>query len=155
MGHEVKKFDCGNNDLNIFLQTTAGQHQRKFISKTYVLVDDEAPTQVMGFYTIAVRRMVAKDDLPPAIAKKLPREVPGFSLARLAVRDDLKGQGHGEYLMAHAIDRTARVASEIGGYAVFVDAKDEQAAAFYQRYGFAPMPDNPLILCLPFANMPK
>lgn len=155
MGHEVKKFDCGNDDLNLFLQTTAGQHQRKFISKTYVLVDDETPTEVMGFYTVALRRMIAKEDLPPAMAKKLPREVPGFSLARLAVRDDLKGQGHGEYLMVHAIERAARVASEIGGYAVFVDAKDEQAAAFYKRYGFVPLPDNPLILCLPFANLPK
>ncbi|MEN9866418.1 MAG: hypothetical protein RL748_2008 [Pseudomonadota bacterium] len=154
MGHEVKAFDCGNNDLNIFLQTTAGQHQRKFISKTYVLVDDEVPTQVMGFYTLAVRRMVAKD-LPPIIAKKLPREVPGFSLARLAVRDDLKGQGHGEYLLYHALDRAARVANEIGGYALFVDAKDETAAAFYRRYGFTAFPDSPLVLCLPFANMPK
>jgi GNAT superfamily N-acetyltransferase len=155
VGHEVKKFDCGNNELNLFLQTTAGQHQRKFISKTYILVDDEAPTEVMGFYTIAVRRMVSKDDLPPAMARKLPREVPGFSLARLAVRDDLKGQGHGEYLLYHALDRAARVANEIGGYAIFVDAKDEKAAAFYKQYGFAAFPDNPLILCLPFASMPK
>jgi GNAT superfamily N-acetyltransferase len=99
--------------------------------------------------------MVAKDDLPPAMAKKLPREVPGFSLARLAVRHDLKGQGHGEYLLVHAIDRAARVANEIGGYAIFVDAKDENAAAFYKRYGFSAFPDNPLILCLPFANLPK
>ena len=155
MGHEVKKFDCGNNELNLFLQTTVGQHQRKFISKTYILVDDDAPTQVLGFYTIAVRRIVSKDDLPPAMAKKLPREVPGFSLARLAVRDDLKGQRHGEYLLYHALDRAARVANEIGGYAIFVDAKDEQAAAFYKQYGFSQFPDNPLILCLPFASMPK
>lgn len=155
MGHEVKKFDCGNNDLNVFLQATAGQHQRKFISKTYILIDDEAPAEVMGFYTLAVRRMVAKDDLPPVMAKKLPREVPGFSLARLAVRDDLKGQGHGEYLLYHAIDRAARVANEIGGYAIFVDAKDENAAVFYKRYGFSVFPDHPLILCLPFAALPK
>jgi hypothetical protein len=50
MGHQVKEFDCGSNDLNVDLQTTAGQHQRKFISKTYILADDEAPTEVMGFY---------------------------------------------------------------------------------------------------------
>ncbi len=158
MGHEVKKFDCGNNDLNVFLQTTAAQHQRKFISKTYILVDDEVSTEVMGFYTLAVRRMVSKEDLPPTLAKRLPREIPGFSLARLAVRNELKGQGHGEYLLVHALHRAARVANEIGGYAMFVDAKDEKAAAFYKRYGFSAFPDNPLILCLPFAvfaNMPS
>ncbi|MBX9868429.1 MAG: N-acetyltransferase, partial [Burkholderiaceae bacterium] len=53
--HDVKEFNCGNQDLNIFLQETAGQHQRKLISKTYVLVDDEASTEVMGFYTLALR----------------------------------------------------------------------------------------------------
>jgi GNAT superfamily N-acetyltransferase len=152
--HEVEKFNCGNIELNGFLQHTAGQHQRKSISKTYVLVDDRAPTEVMGFYTLAVRKMVPKEELPPEMAKKLPREVPGFTLARLAIQDGLKGQKHGEYLLMHALDRAARVAGEIGGYAIFVDAKDSSAAAFYQRYGFTPFPDDPLILCLPVKDIP-
>jgi GNAT superfamily N-acetyltransferase len=153
--HEVNEFDCGDSDLNVFLRTTARQHQRKFISKTYVLIDDDAPTAVMGFYTVAVRRMVSKDDLPPEMAKRMPSEVPGFSLARLAIRDDLKGRGHGEYMVFHALSRAARVADEIGGYAVFVDAKDEKAAAFYKKYGFIPFPDDPLTLCLKFADIPR
>jgi ribosomal protein S18 acetylase RimI-like enzyme len=153
--HGVSDFDCGNTELNVFLQVTAGQHQRKFISRTYVLIDDDAPTEVMGFYTLAVRRMVAKDALPPEMAKRLPREVPGFSLARLAVRNDMKGRGHGEYLLFHALNRAAHVAGEIGGYAAFVDAKNETAAAFYRKYGFTPFPDNPLILCMPFAQVPR
>ncbi|WP_215404768.1 GNAT family N-acetyltransferase [Janthinobacterium sp. JC611] len=153
--HEVSDFDCGNPELNVFLQVTAGQHQRKSISRTYVLVDDGAPMDVMGFYTLAVRRMVAKDTLPPEIAKRMPREVPGFSLARLAVRNDMKGRGHGEYLLCHALDRAARVAGEIGGYALFVDAKNDTATAFYRKYGFTPFPDNPLILCMPFAQVPR
>lgn len=152
--HEIKQFDCGNHDLNAFLQVTAGQHQRKFISKTYVLVDDHAPTMVMGFYTLAMRRIVAKEELPREVAKKLPREIPGFSLARLAVQKEFKGQGHGEYLLAHALQRAARVAAEIGGYAAFVDAKDDQAASFYKKYGFIPFPDDPLILFMPFAHIP-
>lgn len=153
--HNIKDFDCGNAELNEFLQKTAGQHQRKLISKTYVLVDDDAPTQIMGFYTIALRKMVAKEELPSQMAKRLPREVPGFTLARLAIRRDLKKHGHGEYLLYHAIDRTARVANEVGGYAVFVDAKSEDGAGFYKKYGFVPFPDDPLILFLPFANLPK
>jgi GNAT superfamily N-acetyltransferase len=153
--HEIKNFDCGNAKLNEFLQTTAGQHQRKFISKTYVLIDDDEPTEIMGFYTLALRRMVSKEELPSQMAKRLPREVPGFSLARLAVRHDLKKQGHGEYLLYHAIDRAARVAAEVGGYAIFVDAKSEEGAGFYRKYGLVPFPDDPLILFMPFANLPK
>jgi GNAT superfamily N-acetyltransferase len=153
--HEVKEFDCGNPTLNEFLQSTAGQHQRKLVSKTYVLVDDEVPTEILGFYTVALRRMIPKEVLPPQMAKRLPREVPGFTLARLAIRNDLKKQGHGEYMLIHAIDRVARVADEVGGVAMFVDAKSEDGAAFYKKYGFVPFPDNPLILCLPFADLPK
>lgn len=152
--HDVGAFDCGTTELNLFLQTTARQHQRKFISKTYVLIDDAAPTEALGFYTLAVRRMVLKESLPSALAKRLPREVPGFSLARLAVARAAQSQGHGEYLLVHAMQRAARVANEIGGYALFVDAKDASVAAFYRRYGFAPLPDDPLTLCLPFADMP-
>jgi GNAT superfamily N-acetyltransferase len=152
--HDVGAFDCGTLELNFFLQTTAGQHQRKLISKTYVLIDDAAPTQVLGFYTLAVRRMVLKEALPPALAKRLPREVPGFTLARLAGAQAAQGLGHGEYLLLHAMQRAARVASEIGGYALFVDAKNGDVAAFYQRYGVAALPDDSLTLCLPFADMP-
>lgn len=153
--HDVKAFDCGNEDLNVFLQNIARQHQRKFISKTQVLIEDDAPLEVMGFYTLAVRKMVPKEDLPPEMAKKLPREVPGFTLARLAVREDLKGQHHGEYLLAHALDRAARVANDVGGYGLFVDAKDARGAEFYAKYGFTPFPDDPLILFMPFKNIPK
>ena len=153
--HDVRAFDCGNHELNQFLQTTAGQHQRKSISKTYVLIDDAMPTEVMGFYTIALRKMVAKELLPPAMAKKLPRDIPGYTLARLAVRSDLKGQGHGEYLLLHALERVARIAGEVGGFALFVDAKDAQAANFYQKYGFTPFSDSPLVLCLPLGSLPK
>ena len=46
-------------------------------------------------------------------------------------------------------------ANEIGGYALFVDAKDAAAAAFYKKYGFTAFPDDPLILCMPFADMPR
>ena len=153
--HQVNKFDCENADLNFFLQATAGQHQRKFLSKTYVLIDDDAPTEVLGFYTLAVRRMISKLELPPAMAKRLPRDIPGLSLARLAVDRNVKGQGLGEYLLFDGMHRARRVATEIGGFAIFVDAKDDTAAAFYRRYGFTSFPDNPLILLMPFADMPR
>jgi len=153
--HETKKFDCGNAKLNEFLYSTASQHQRKLISKTYILVDDEQPAEVMGFYTLALRRMMLAGELPPEMAKRLPREVPGFSLARLAVHQAFQHQGHGEYLLMHAIDRAARVAAEVGGYAIFVDAKSIDGATWYQQYGFVRLPDDPLTLCLPINSLPK
>lgn len=153
--HDIANFDCGNADLNAFLREMAGQHQRKNISKTFVLIEDDAPAVVMGFYTLALRKMVAKEELPREIAKRLPREIPALSLARLAVRNDLKGYHFGEYLLAHALNRAARVADEIGGLALFVDAKDAQGAGFYKKYGFIPFPGAPLVLFMPFQFVPR
>ncbi|MEO7581169.1 MAG: GNAT family N-acetyltransferase [Massilia sp.] len=101
--------------------------------------------------------MIPTEELPAHLAKRLPRAVPGFSLARLAVATTAQGHvhGHGEYLMVHAMTRTRRVANEIGGYALFFDAKDDQAARFYQKYGFAALPDNAHVLCMPFSAMPE
>lgn len=153
--HDVKNFDCGNKDLNTYLQAIAGQHQRKFISKTYVLVDADKPASVLAFYTLAIRKMITTEVLPASLKKRLPAEIPGFSLARLAVDVNEKKKGLGEYLLLHAMNRAARVAAEIGGFALFVDAKDDQAAAFYRKYGYVSLPDNPHILCMPFSAMPK
>lgn len=153
--HDLKSFDCGNNELNTYLQSIAGQHQRKYISKTYVLVDEDNPTLVLGFYTLANRKMVLAKTLPAALKKRLPTEIPAFTLARLAIDVRHQKKEHGEYLLLHAMNRAARVADEIGGFALFVDAKDVAAAGFYRKYGYLPLPDNPLILCMPFSDMPK
>jgi len=32
---------------------------------------------------------------------------------------------------------------------LFVDAKDDEAKAYYEQFGFIPLPDNPLQLFLP------
>jgi len=39
--------------------------------------------------------------------------------------------------------RRAAAADELGGRAVLVHAKDDGAAAFYQRHGFVPLEQNP------------
>jgi GNAT superfamily N-acetyltransferase len=153
--HKLQNFDCGNIELNNYVRETARQHQRKNISKTYVLVHEEAPVDVIGFYTLAVRRMVPTQALPTDVAKRLPREVPGFSLARLAVHRTEKNKGYGAFLLSDAMQRAAAAAEQVGGYALFVDAKDIDAAAFYRKYGFVPLPANPLILCMPFSEMPQ
>ena len=46
----------------------------------------------------------------------------------------------------HYLLNTARQHSDIG---FFVDAKDSGAALYYRKFGFIPLPDNPLELFLP------
>jgi ribosomal protein S18 acetylase RimI-like enzyme len=45
------------------------------------------------------------------------------------------------------------LSSGLGVHAVEVDALDEAAAAFYRKYGFTPLLDDPLHLYLPIATI--
>jgi GNAT superfamily N-acetyltransferase len=93
------------------------------------------------------------NELPGDLARKLPRSVPGIRLGRLAVGRSVQGQGLGELLLMDAIKRARLVLEHVGVHAVFVDAKDARAAAFYRKYGFRALPSAPLTLVLVIAGM--
>ena len=152
--HDVAGFDCGTPALNNWLQTMARQHQKRSISQTYVLVDGGTSDRILGYHVLAIRAMTPNVALPAAMAKRLPREVPGITLARLAVTLVEQGKGYGEMLLVDAMMRVRAVAAGVGGYAVFVDAKDADAATFYRKYGFTSFASEPLILFMPIASMP-
>jgi ribosomal protein S18 acetylase RimI-like enzyme len=151
--HDVRSFDCGTPALNRWLQTTAMQHQKNGISRTFVKVDEGQLEKILGFVTLAIRTMTPADDLPAEMRKRLPGAVPGYTLARLAVDIAAQGQGLGEHLLLEAMERAYYASASMGGYALFVDAK-EGAASFYEKYGFVPLPDDPHILVMPMAGMP-
>jgi len=70
-------------------------------------------------------------------------------LGRLAVDLRYHRKGLGTLLLVDALARTQRIYEEAGGIGLFVDALDARAAAFYSRFGFLAVPDNPLMLFLP------
>lgn len=150
--HDRSVFASGSEPLDAWLRQTAQQHQKRGISKTFVAVEEDTPTRVLGYYALTVCEVLSAE-LPPAIARKLPRRVPGVRLGRLAVDLSAQGQGLGELLLMNAIDRSKLVLERVGVHALFVDAKDERAAAFYAKYGFRPLPSDPLRLVLVVAGL--
>jgi hypothetical protein len=56
-------------------------------------------------------------------------------------------------LLLDAIQRSRLVLEHVGVHALFVDAKDARAAAFYRKFGFRPLPDHPLQLVLVLAGL--
>ena len=71
--HAVAAFDCGEPVLNQWLQTIAMQHQKNGASRTFALIDDAAPTVVLGFFTMAIRNFISSNELPVDLRKRLPR----------------------------------------------------------------------------------
>lgn len=146
--HDRQGFDCGRQELNDWLRQVARQHQDKGLSKTFVASLEDAPDRICGYYALTLAEL-ENCHLPEAWRKKLPRRIPGVRLGRLAVDRQYQGKGLGELLLVDALTRAQRIYTEAGGIGLFVDAIDEQAAGYYQRFGFSAAPDNPLLLFLP------
>ena len=152
--HDRAAFDCGDGDLNTFLQRYARPSHDRGGAKTFLAVDDNSG-KVLGFYSLSPAS-IAYEGAPEDIRRGLARhEVPVFRLGRLAVDRSMQGQGLGGQLLLAAGRRCLRVAVEVGGVALLIDAKNADVATWYERYGAVPLVDEPLSLVLPFATISK
>jgi len=153
--HNKDNFDCGVTTLDNYLKTQANQDIKKNVAVTYVLTEENA-LQVLGYYTISSIG-IFPGDLPDAIAKKMPRYsmLPGVLLGRLAVDRHMQGNKIGVYLLMDALKRSITVSEQIGTVAVVVEAKDEQAVAFYKHFDFINLADNHKRLFLPLHTIKK
>ena len=148
--HDRDGFDCGSEPLNLFLKQTARQHAERGISRTFVLVDEAAtpPKPIVGFFSLNICQIKA-ESLTPQEAKKLPRDVAGVRLGRLAVAKTCQRQGIGKTLLVAAMGKFIEIFNSAGGIGLFVDAKDQDAKRYYEQFGFVSLPSNELELFLP------
>ena len=147
--HDRAGFECGDADLNLYLQKFARQHHESGGAKCFVAAPAAAPARILGFYTLSPASL--EYARTPALAKKgLARyDVPVFRLGRLAVDKTAQGRGLGGALLLRAADRCIRVAQDVGGVALLIDAKNDRAARWYEGYGALRLDDTPLSLVLP------
>jgi GNAT superfamily N-acetyltransferase len=139
----VSGFSCGKPALDHWLKTRALSNQEKGF--TAVLVVQEAG-RVVGYYGLAPTAVVPSI-LPRSIRTGQPPDpVPCLLLGQLATDTGWAGRGIGTGLVKHALQRCAQAAELIGGRALMVNAVDAEAAQFWQRRGFLPTRDDPLIL---------
>jgi GNAT superfamily N-acetyltransferase len=149
--HNRAAFDCGEAVLNLYLQRYARQNHDSGGAKCFVAVPAGRPAQVIGFYTLSPAS-IEYSRAPALVKKGLARyDVPVFRLGRLAVDKTVQGRGLGGALLLRAADRCIRVAGEVGGVALLIDAKNDRVAQWYADYGAAALLDAPLSLVLPLA----
>lgn len=134
--HDRESFDCSVHPHNQFLKVMAGQAARKSTARTYVLVEDYSPESIIGYVTI----IMASVDTSAMPAKYSTVNAAPL-IARLAVDDRYKGNGHGGKLLKHALSELIKVNESLAVPFVFVDTKDG-AESFYEAYGFESVPDS-------------
>ena len=147
--HERNGFDCGQPELNTFLQSYARQSHERGAAKTFLAIDDHNGKTVYGYYSLSPASVEYVRS--PEIARRgLGRyDIGAYRLGRLATHIDLQGQGLGGQLLLAAGRRCLRVASEVGGTVLLIDAKNERAADWYTSFGALALLDAPLTLLLP------
>jgi GNAT superfamily N-acetyltransferase len=148
--HDRTAFRSGALPLDRYFHSQVTQDARKRATSCYVALELTA-SRIAGYYTLAAAH-VALHHLPEAVAKRLPRypAVPVARLGRLAVDETYRGQKLGAALLWDAAMRAAR--SELAVFALYVDAKDEQAEAFYNHHGFIALGSPGKQLLLPLAT---
>lgn len=151
--HHRTAFCCGNPALDDFIRTLVAQYEKRRLGKTFVAVRPEEGRTVVGYYTLAAGA-VAFANVPEDIAQRLPKHpVPVILLTRLAVDQSCQGQGLGVALLTDALRRSLELSKSLGVFAVEVLAIDEQARAFYAKYGFTALSDDPRHMYLPIRTI--
>ncbi|MBP6545894.1 MAG: GNAT family N-acetyltransferase [Phenylobacterium sp.] len=139
--HGRAAFRCGEPELDAWFHKQAGQDERRKVARVFVAVDELG---IAGFYSLGAFSL-SLADLPPTFAGKLPRydAIPAALIGRLARDQRVRGEGVGELLLADALRRVLGAGSDLGIFAILVDAKNDGARAFYESYGFQPFPSRP------------
>jgi GNAT superfamily N-acetyltransferase len=152
--HDRVAFSCEQESLERYLKEHATQEIKKRVAAVYVLTPDG--NTIAGYYTLS-QYAIEAGELPPELVQQLhlPRydKLPATLLGRLARSKQFKGRGLGELLLMGALKRALEHSRNIASVAVVVDAIDENARAFYRRYGFIDIPDHPNRLFLPMKTV--
>ena len=139
--HGRAGFRCGESDLDAWFHKQAGQDERRNVARVFVAIDELG---IAGFYSLGAFSL-SLADLPQRLAGKLPRydAIPAALIGRLARDQRVRGEGVGELLLADALRRVLGAGSDLGIFAILVDAKNDWARAFYESYGFQSFPSRP------------
>ncbi|BCM89928.1 hypothetical protein IAD21_01778 [Abditibacteriota bacterium] len=149
--HNVSAFDCGQEPLNEFLRLHALDKQNAMLSRTYVVTSNAV---VVGYYTLAFTTTL-QTETPKKLGRGMPSVIPAILTARFAVDVAFQGKGLGRSLFTDALRRTWAVMQTGPAPVRFfvVDAKDQNAKTFYERFDMIAAPQNPMRLYLSYKTL--
>lgn len=149
--HDLDLFQRGTESLDQWLRLRARANQVSGASRTYVVAED---ARVVGYYCLSSGGLDLAQ-APGAIRRNMPDPIPMVVLGRLAVDAGWQGKGLGAALLQDAVLRAGRAATILGIRGIFVHAISDEAKAFYEHYGFAASPKNPMTLVLSLKGVTK
>jgi predicted GNAT family N-acyltransferase len=146
--HDVSLFDCTKPLLDHWLKSRAIANEGR-ASRTYVMTKGQ---DVVAYYSLAAGS-VTLAEMARKYRHNLPNPAPVMILGRLAVDHRHAGAGLGASLLRNAMQRTLSISLETGVRMLIVHAIDDEAAAFYVKYGFHAFPAGSRALFLPIETL--
>lgn len=151
---DTTSFRCGHAALDEYIRRYATQDVRRNVARIFVATPEEDKRRLAGYFTLSAGS-VSCSDLPDDLARKLPHyPIPVALIGRLAVDATFQGTGLGSILLADACVKVIQASAVLAVAGIIVDAKDESASAFYNRFGFVPLPGQRNRLLLPAKAFP-
>lgn len=151
--HDRGPFSCGSEELDRYLKTQANQDARRAVATCQVVCESSSEI-VVAYYTLSAAS-IRLHDLPENTAKQLPRyeSIPAAIIGRLAVDSRFQRHGLGRAMLSDAVVKV--VTSPIAIFALLVDAQDDNAAAYYKRFGFEGFRNQPKRMFQPVSSLRK
>jgi GNAT superfamily N-acetyltransferase len=149
--HDASEFQCGNEGLDRWLVSYAGQSERRDAARTFVLTDAAV---VIGYYALLAGELdheQATEQTRKGMLRHYP--IPVATLARLAVDHRHQNRGLGATLLRDALRRVALASEQLAVRAVVVHAVDERAARFCEHFGFRALCVTPRTLMVTLAEL--
>ena len=152
--HNREGFRSTDEALNNYLSHQARKDSERRLAATFVMVSEDAPSEIVGFYTLS-NYTVELAELPADVTRKLPRypRLPATLIGRLA-RDE-RFPGAGKLLLVDALTRAYAQTAGSGSVAIVAEAKDDDALRFYRRYGFLLLGTEPHRVYLPMGSVER
>lgn len=142
----IKRFDCGDEDLNSFLLTKSIFYLKELLATTYLLENAE---ETIAFFSIfndsirieesefasknALRRLLSEIVSHP---KRHLRNFPAIKIGRLGVSKNIQKSGLGRSILSYILDLAITQNKSCACKFIVVDAY-EQSLGFYEKLNFS------------------
>lgn len=140
--HDSSGFDCGNAQLDRWINHFADHSRRSRTANTYVFSHE---SRVIAFYALTPH-VTDRDDVDRRVGRGSPDRIPSYLIAKFAVTLTHQGRGIGGALLLDALSRLVMASVDVPSRLIAVEAVDEAAARFYERHGFVRGRPSSLIL---------
>jgi GNAT superfamily N-acetyltransferase len=136
-GHNLDSFDSGQPVLDEWLRRSALHAESIRSGRTWIWTANGA---VVAYFTL-VGHVIERAVLSRQLGRGSPERIPAVQIARLALDRAHHAQGLGGALLADASSRIVAATDIVAARFVVADAIDDNAARFYNHYGYQEIPD--------------